>query len=196
MIALLCAGVTVYKGLREAEIRAGQYVCIVGAGGGLGHLGIQYAKAMGYRVIAVDFGEEKRRYCESLGAELSIDASKSNPHDAIKEHTNGGPHAVLVIASHPSAFQMAVDYVRRKGMIIALSMPGGPVELDMTSIVLRGVTIRGSSVGTRQDMEEALDFAARGLVKSHVTVDKIENVNEIMNQIASNAVVGRVVLKL
>lgn len=194
--ALLCAGMTVYKGLKEANIRAGQFVCIVGAGGGLGHLGIQYAKAMGYRVIAIDFGEEKRQYCESLGAELSLDASKGDPREEIKQFTNGGPHATLVIVSHPAAFQMAVDYSRRKGIIVALSMPAGLVELDMTSIVLRGLTIKGSAVGTRQDLQEALDFAARGLVKPHIQVEDIDNVNDVMSRIASNSVVGRVVLKL
>lgn len=76
--AILCAGVTSYKALKETEAQPGEFVTIVGAAGGLGHLAIQYAAAMGLRVIAMDVGEDKLKYCETLGAEFTVDASKDD----------------------------------------------------------------------------------------------------------------------
>lgn len=98
---LLCAGLTVYKALKEANLKAGNIVALPGAGGGLGSLAIQYARAMGYRVLAIDTGEEKAKLCESFGVEWFLDFNNSGDDmvATIKKLTDGGPHGVIVTAA-------------------------------------------------------------------------------------------------
>ena len=109
---ILCAGITVYKGLKESSLRPGQSVAIVGAGGGLGSLACQYAKAMGLRVIAIDSGNEKRTMClEQLGAERFVDFADDRVVDEVKAASADGlgPHAVLLLAVTEKPFQQATE---------------------------------------------------------------------------------------
>lgn len=110
---MLCAGITVYKGLKESGARPGQTVAIVGAGGGLGSLATQYAKAMGLRVIAIDTGEEKKKMCtEQLGAAAFVDfAESSNIVKDVQAATEDGlgPHAVILVAVNEKPFQQAAE---------------------------------------------------------------------------------------
>lgn len=166
--AILCAGVTSYKGLKETEARPGQFVSIVGAAGGLGHLAVQYAKAMGFRPIAVDVGAQKKKSCMDTGAEYFVDASQPNAVAEINEYTSGGSHGVLCLATNSKAFETSVNICRRKGCVVCVGLPPGGFPTPIFDVVLKRVTIRGSIVGTRQDMVEALDFAARGAVHWYV----------------------------
>ena len=113
MAPVLCAGITVYKGLKESGARPGQTVAIVGAGGGLGSLAQQYAKAMGLRVIAIDTGDEKKKMClEQLGAEAFVDfaTSKNVVKDVQAQTEDGlGPHAVILVAVNERPFQQAAE---------------------------------------------------------------------------------------
>mmetsp|Transcript_782 Transcript_782/g.1170 ORF Transcript_782/g.1170 Transcript_782/m.1170 type:complete len:157 (-) Transcript_782:2747-3217(-) len=156
---------------------------------------------MGLRVIAVDSTPEKLLFCESLGAELGIDAG--DPHvvhlahaEQVHEYTRGGAHAVLCVATHRAAFQSAVKMCRPRGTVVFVGMPAGDIVMPVVDIVLRCLTIRGSLVGTRQDLIEALDFAARGLVKCNLTLAKLEEVNDVMQKLKKNAIEGRVVLQM
>lgn len=110
---ILCAGITVYKGLKESSVRPGQTVAIVGAGGGLGSLAQQYAKAMGLHVIAIDSGEEKKKMClEQLGSQAFIDfaTSQNVVKDVQSATTDGmGPHAVILVAVSEKPFQQAAE---------------------------------------------------------------------------------------
>jgi alcohol dehydrogenase, propanol-preferring len=109
---ILCAGITVYKGLKESGARPGQTVAIVGAGGGLGSLAQQYAKAMGLRTIAIDAGSAKEKSCKELGSYAFIDFSKSkNVVEDVKAATEDGlgPHAVLLVAVSEKPFQQAAE---------------------------------------------------------------------------------------
>jgi alcohol dehydrogenase, propanol-preferring len=108
---ILCAGVTTYKGLKETEARPGEWVVISGVGG-LGHIAIQYAKAMGLHVAAVDLGEEKLELARKLGAEVTVDAGLEDPARKLQEKI-GGAHGVLVTAVSPIAFKQAT------GMFVA-----------------------------------------------------------------------------
>lgn len=113
MAPVLCAGITVYKGLKESGARPGQTVAIVGAGGGLGSLAQQYAVAMGLRVIAIDSGEEKKKMClEQLGASTFVDfaTSKNVVKDVQAATEDGlGPHAVILVAVNEKPFQQAAE---------------------------------------------------------------------------------------
>jgi alcohol dehydrogenase, propanol-preferring len=109
---VLCAGITVYKGLKESGTRPGQSVAIVGAGGGLGSLACQYAKAMGLRIIAIDTGDEKKQMTEKLGATAFVDFANSK--DVVKDvkaatEDGLGPHAVLLVAVSEKPFQQAAE---------------------------------------------------------------------------------------
>ena len=157
---ILCAGVTVYKGLKVTDTRPGQWVAISGIGG-LGHIAVQYARAMGLRVVAIDVDDAKLELATRLGAEVAINARTGDVVEEVQAAT-GGVHGVLVTAVHPQAFGQAIGLARRGGTIVFNGLPPGDFPAPIFDIVLKGLTIRGSIVGTRQDMAEALDFYARG----------------------------------
>ncbi|KAK9723349.1 alcohol dehydrogenase [Basidiobolus ranarum] len=195
---ILCAGVTVYKGLKETEVRAGQFVTIVGAGGGLGHLAVQYAKAMGMNVIAVDTGDDKKKLCtQDLGAEYFIDFMKDDVVAEVKRITNGGSHGVLLLSPAEKPFQQAVDYTRRWGTVACIALPAGATgSFPVFDLVLQRLTIRGSIVGNRQDLIEALDFAARGKVKCYYKTLQLEDLPQVYKDMHDGKIAGRIVLDL
>lgn len=190
---VLCAGVTVYKGLKVSDARPGQWVVISGVGG-LGHVAVQYAKAMGLRVAAVDIAEDKLQLARELGAEVVVNASNEDPVQAIQEQV-GGAHAVLVTAVHPSAFGQAIGMARRGGTIVFNGLPPGDFPAPIFDIVLKGLTIRGSIVGTRQDLAEAIDFYDRGLIHPKVSTRELGEINTVLDELAAGKVDGRVVLQ-
>ena len=190
---VLCAGVTVYKGLKMTEARPGQWVVISGIGG-LGHVAVQYAKAMGLRVAAVDIAEDKLALAREFGAEVTVNALNEDPVEAIQAQT-GGAHGVLVTAVHPSAFGQAIGMARRGGTIVFNGLPPGDFPAPIFDIVLKGLTIRGSIVGTRQDMVEALDFYARGLIHPKVSTRPLGDINDVLDELAAGRIDGRVVVQ-
>ncbi len=189
---ILCAGVTVYKGLKMTEARPGQWVVISGIGG-LGHIAVQYAKAMGLRVAAVDIDDDKLTLATRHGAELVVNARTQDPVEVIQAAT-GGAHGILVTAVHPDAFGQAIHMSRRGGTIVFNGLPPGDFPASIFEIVLKGLTVRGSIVGTRQDMVEALDFYARGQIHPTVATRKLEEINEILDEMQHGAIDGRVVI--
>ncbi|WP_167194620.1 alcohol dehydrogenase AdhP [Brevibacterium pigmentatum] len=190
---VLCAGVTVYKGLKRTEVKPGQWVVISGIGG-LGHIAVQYAVAMGMRVIAVDVADDKLALAKKHGAEITVNAFAEEPADIIQEKV-GGSHGVLVTAVHPKAFGQAIGMTRRGGTIVFNGLPPGDFPAPIFDIVLKGLTIRGSIVGTRQDMVEALEFYAAG--KIHPTFSKrpLEDINAIFDEMIHGKIDGRVVIE-
>ncbi|CAD6554376.1 Alcohol dehydrogenase [Paraburkholderia kirstenboschensis] len=191
---ILCAGVTVYKGIRVTDTRPGQWITISGIGG-LGHVAVQYAIAMGLRVAAVDIADDKLALARELGAELTFNALECDPAAAIQKEI-GGTHGVLVTAVSRSAFAQALGMVRRGGTVALNGLPPGDFPLPIFSTVLNGITVRGSIVGTRKDLQESLDFAAQGRVRARIHLDRLENINHVFAELKSGKVDGRIVLKL
>lgn len=191
---VLCAGVTVYKGLRMTDTRPGQWVVISGIGG-LGHMAVQYARAMGLNVAAVDIDDAKLAHANSLGATVTVNALKTDPASFLKREI-GGAHGALVTAVSPKAFDQAQGMLRRGGTLVLNGLPPGDFPLPIFDTVLNGITVRGSIVGTRQDLQEALDFAGEGKVKATVATDKLENINEIFQRMIDGKIEGRVVLDM
>src|SRR5450432_1867207 len=191
---LICAGITTYKGLKMTEARPGEWVVISGAGG-LGHVAIQYAKAMGLHVAAVDLGPEKMELARRLGAEITIDAKTQDPAKEIQKQI-GGAHGALVTAVSPIAFKQAVGMLRRGGTCVLNGLPPGEFPVSIFDVVLNGYTIRGSIVGTRLDLEESLAFAADGKVKATIEVLPLESINDVFSRLKKGQVNGRVVLGL
>lgn len=189
---VLCAGVTVYKGLKQSEVKPGQWVVISGIGG-LGHIAVQYAVAMGMRVVAVDVAEEKLALARSHGAEVTVNAFAEDPAEAVQAAT-GGAHGVLVTAVHPAAFGQAINMTRRGGTIVFNGLPPGDFPAPIFDIVLKGLTIRGSIVGTRQDMVEALEFYAAGKIKPTFHTRPLEDMNAVLDEMVHAKIDGRVVI--
>ncbi|GAA5931344.1 zinc-dependent alcohol dehydrogenase [Sporobolomyces koalae] len=197
---ILCAGVTVYRGILNASLRAGQQVVVVGAGGGLGHLAIQYASAMGLRPIAIDTGDDKRKLCASYGADKFIDFKDYKDTqefiNAIKEATDGGPHAAIVAAAGASAYEAALEYIRPTGTLVAIGLPPDTfIKANVFFTVFHSKRIVGSYVGNRQDAVEALDFAARGKVSPRIEVVPLSKLTEVYERMEKGQVAGRIVLK-
>ena len=190
---VLCAGVTVYKGLKMTEARPGQWVVISGIGG-LGHVAVQYARAMGLRVVAVDVADDKLALARKHGAELTVNAMNEDPVEVIQRET-GGAHGVLVTAVHPKAFGQAIGMARRGGTIVFNGLPPGDFPAPIFEIVLKGLTVRGSIVGTRQDMEEALEFYARGEIHPTVSTRNLDEINDVLDEMKHGKIDGRVVIR-
>lgn len=191
---ILCAGVTVYKALKRTEARAGQYMVISGIGG-LGHVAVQYAVAMGMRVIAVDISDDKLELAVKHGAEFTVNSSTEDPAARVQEITGGGAHGQVVTAVHPEAFGQAIGMARRNGTIVFVGLPPGDFPASIFDIVLRGITVRGSLVGTRLDMQEALDFYARGLVKPTVSECSLGEINDVFDRMRQGKIEGRISIK-
>lgn len=195
MAPILCAGVTTYKGLKETEAKPGEWVVISGIGG-LGHVAVQYAKAMGLHVAAVDVDDEKLALARSLGADVGINAKTQDLSAEIQNATHGGAHGVLVTAVSRSAFADALKMVRRRGTISLVGLPPGDFPTPIFDVVLKRVTIRGSIVGTRADLAEAIAFAAEGKVKATTHTAPLEDINPIFERLKKGEVEGRMVLTL
>jgi propanol-preferring alcohol dehydrogenase len=191
----LCAGVTSYKSIKETECKPGQFLTIIGAAGGLGHLAVQYGKTMGLRVIAVDVGEDRLEYCKTIGAEFSFDATHANLLENVELVTQGGSHGVVCFAPICSAIYNAFCMCRRYGTLVCVGLPSdNMLQVPIFDLVMKRITIRGSIVGTRQDMIEALDFAVRGLVKCDVRTLPFDQINNAMDCLRQGKVKGRLVL--
>lgn len=195
MAPILCAGVTVYKGLKETEVKPGQWVAISGVGG-LGHVAVQYAKAMGMHVAAIDIADDKLQLAKQLGAELVVNAKTQDPGTYLKKETQGGVHGVLVTAVSPIAFRQGLSALRRKGTLALNGLPPGGFELPIFETVLNRHTIRGSIVGTRKDLQEAIDFAVDGKVKATVHAARLEDINSVFDEMKKGEIEGRRVLEI
>ena len=191
---VLCAGVTVYKGLKMTEARPGDWVVISGVGG-LGHMAVQYAKAMGLNVAAVDIAEDKLKLARDLGATVTVNARETDPVAFLKKEI-GGAHGVLVTAVSPKAFEQALCMLRRGGTLVANGLPPGSFPLPIFDMVLSGITVRGSIVGTRLDLQESLDFAADGKVKATVEAAKLDDINSVFDRMRQGKIDGRIVLDI
>lgn len=191
---ILCAGVTTYKGLKETDAKPGDYVVISGIGG-LGHVAIQYAIAMGLKVVAVDVAPDKLALATRLGATLVIDAKLQNPVQVVQD-TIGGAHAALVTAVSPAAFAQAIGMLRRGGTCVFVGLPPGEFPAPIFDVVLKRLTLRGSIVGTRMDLQEALQFAADGKIEVEKAMQPLSSINAVFDSLRAGTISGRVVLDM
>ena len=190
---IICAGITTYKGIKETKASPGEWIAISGAGG-LGHLAVQYAKAMGLLVCAIDIDDAKLSHAKHLGADLVINATTGDPAATLKKETGGGAHGVLITAPSLSAFKQGVSMTRKRGTCVLVGLPPGEFPVPLFDVVANCITIRGSFVGTRQDMAEALAFAAEGRVKADIELQPLASINRILDRLEHGNVASRVVL--
>jgi propanol-preferring alcohol dehydrogenase len=190
---LICAGVTTYKGIKETGAKPGEWIAISGIGG-LGHLAVQYAKAMGLLVCAIDIDDRKLAHAKQLGADLVINAKVGDPTATLKKETGGGAHGILITAPSLIAFKQGVGMTRKHGTCVLVGLPPGEFPVPLFDVVANCITIRGSFVGTRQDMAEALDFAVGGRVKADIELQPLSAINQIFDRLEHGDVASRVVL--
>ncbi|RAL12887.1 uncharacterized protein BO97DRAFT_470025 [Aspergillus homomorphus CBS 101889] len=190
---LLCAGLTMYGALNKLDkyCDKGDWVVIMGAGGGLGHLGIQVGKEMGYRVIAVD-SESKRDICMRSGAEAFVDFPRQPLTDGI------GAHAVIVVVGLKKACEQSVNFLRPVGTLVCVGLPRPDYHLRVSPLMCvdRGYRIVGSAVGTGEEMQALLKLAADGKLSTHVRVSGFEQINEVAGLLERFEVEGRAVLRM
>ncbi len=206
---MLCGGVTVYSALKKCRAGAGEWVVISGAGGGLGHLAVQIAsRGMGFRIIGIDAGE-KEKLVKDCGAEVFLDVTQFEKGEKgteemakrIQDLSGGfGAAAVLVCTASNAAYAQALDFLRYNGTLVCVGMPEHDAQpianASPGSMVAKQLTIVGSAVGSRKEAIEALEMVARGVVKTHFRVEKMEALTKVFEEMAQGKVMGRVVLDL
>jgi propanol-preferring alcohol dehydrogenase len=190
---IICAGITTYKGIKETGAKPGEWIAISGIGG-LGHLAIQYAKVMGLHVCAIDVDDGKLAHATSLGAEFVVNAKNGDTVAVVKKGTGGGAHGVLITAPSLSAFKQGVGLTRKRGTCVLVGLPPGEFPTPLFDVVANCITIRGSFVGTRQDMAEALAFAAEGKVKAEIELQPLSSINQVLDRLEHGNVASRVVI--
>lgn len=188
-----CAGVTTYKAMKVAGAGPDKTVLISGVGG-LGHMALQYAKVMGARTIAVDVSDEKLALARRLGADEVINAAAIDVASAARRL--GGADLVIGTAVSAKAFAGAFNALKRRGKIVLVGLPPESLPVPIFDLVLKGISVIGSIVGTRKDLEETLDLAARRLVKCAYKTAKMEDINDIFADMKAGKINGRVVLKI
>ncbi|KAB8313438.1 alcohol dehydrogenase AdhP [Erwinia endophytica] len=191
--SVTCAGVTTYKAVKVSAIQPGKWIAIYGLGG-LGNLALQYAKnVFNAKVIAIDVNEAQLQFAAEMGADLVVNSMKEDAAKVIQEKT-GGAHAAVVTAVAKAAFNSAVDAMRAGGRIVAVGLPPESMSLNIPRLVLDGIQVVGSLVGTREDLAEAFQFAAEGKVVPKVTRRPLEDINAIFTEMQEGKIKGRMVI--
>lgn len=180
-------------------MRAGQFAAIIGAGGGVGHMGVQIAKAMGLRVIGIDAGAEKETLCLQLGCEAFVDFSKSDdPIKDVREIAEGkGAHGIFVTASAAAAYRMAPRMARIGGCVICVGMPASGTAFagdDPMYLILNNLRVVGSLTGSREDTAGALSMAARGLLVPIYERIDLQDLPEAIEKLRQGKIKGRCVV--
>ncbi|PKS05460.1 hypothetical protein jhhlp_008837 [Lomentospora prolificans] len=186
---VLCGGVTAYKALKMCGATPGEWVAIIGAGGGVGGLAVQYAKAMGYQVAAVDVGPARKNFCLQSGADQYLDALEGNMITAAKNLTpyKSGVKASIVTAGSGKAYQNGLDLLGAFGTLVCVGIPPPPETLVFhpLAVIDRGIRIIGTLVGTRTETLEALEFVRRGVVKPVVNMIRLEDLGQAANELTT-----------
>jgi propanol-preferring alcohol dehydrogenase len=151
---------------------------------------------MGLKVVGVDVGQDKLDLALELGADLAVNALEDGAAARIVEATGGGVHGVLVTAVSVPAFAQALAMVRRRGTVALVGLPPGAFPTPIFDVVLKRITVRGSIVGTRSDLAEAIAFAAEGKVKTTVATQPLEAINDVFDRMIAGTIEGRIVLTL
>ena len=189
---LLCAGVTVFNGLRHMNLNAGATVAVQGLGG-LGHLCVQYARKMGFRTVALSRGTSKKDFAMKLGATDFIDTEAGDVAEQLQKI--GGADCIAVTAPNPAVIKAVQGGLAPAGTML-LWTAIGPVEIDTVSLVLNAQSVRGWPSGHALDSEEAIEFAATQGIECMVETFPMEKANEAMEHMSSGKVRFRAVLTM
>lgn len=187
---LLCAGVTVFNGIRKMDIIQGDIVAVQGLGG-LGHLAIQYARKMGYRTVAISTSSDKKDFAFELGANDYIDTSKEDASEALQKL--GGAALVVVTAPNPKIMGPLVNGCAPMGKVLILA-PVGEIPVNTVPLIVKGISVHGWPAGHALDCEEAIDFAEHQGVKCLIQKFPFEKTEEAVKHMMSGKVRFRSVI--
>lgn len=193
--SVTCAGVTTYKAVKVSNIKPGQWIGVFGIGG-LGNLAVQYAKhVFGAKVIAFDISDDKLAFAKEVGADVVVNSMNEDPVEAAKKVTGGkGLDATVITAVAKTPFNQAIDVVKAGARVVAVGLPVDKMDLNIPRLVLDGIQVVGSLVGTRQDLQEAFQFAAEGKVVPKVALRPVEDINDILEEMEEGKITGRMVI--
>ena len=188
---LFCAGVTVYRALKQAQIRPSERLAVFGIGG-LGHVAVQIGVALGAEVTALDVSDEKLSLAKSLGALATLNASAP---DAVKTiRSRGGAQVAMVTSASRSAYELAFNCLRPTGTLLVVGLPAENVCFPPIMMAAKEARIRATTVGTRQDLREVLAMAAAGKVRCQVAARPLVEANEALEELRRGQVTGRIAL--
>jgi D-arabinose 1-dehydrogenase-like Zn-dependent alcohol dehydrogenase len=189
----MCAGVTVFNALRNSGARAGEVVAVHGIGG-LGHLGVQYARQMGFNTVAINRGNDKEELARKLGAHHYIDATKQ---DVIAELQKlGGASVILATAPNAQAISPLVDGLSSDGKLLVPAAPAEPLSINVLSLIMGRRSVAGWYSGTAKDSQDTMEFSALSHVHPMIEKFPLERVADAYEQMHSGKVRFRVVLML
>src|SRR5580693_7186237 len=190
---LLCAGLTTFSALRNAPARAGDLVAVFGVGG-LGHLGVQYARHMGFEVVAIDRGDDRAELAKTLGAHHYIDTTTTDVAKALQER--GGAQLVLATASGGKAVAAALGGLRRGGVVISLGATDEPIELSAFDLLFKQLGVDGALTGTSKAGDATLRFSAMSEVAAMIETMPLEKAAEAYAKMMSGKARFRMVLTM
>ncbi len=189
---LFCAGLTVYRALKNAGVGPGQRVAVFGVGG-LGHLAVQIARAWGAEVIALDLDDSKLALARELGAAQTLNAADAGGIKALRKQ--GGVHVAVVTSAAKAAYDTAFTCLRPGGTLSVVGLPAEPLTFPALSLVGIEARVVGSSVGTRDDMRAVLALAAEGKLRCITETQPLDQVNQVFERMRRGQITGRVVLR-
>ena len=189
----MCAGVTVFNALRNSGARAGEVVAVHGIGG-LGHLGVQYARRMGFETVAINRGKDKEELARQLGAHHYIDATAQDPVAELQKL--GGANVILATAPNAAAISALVDGLAPSGKLLVPAAPAEPLTINVFSLIMKRSSVAGWYSGTAMDSQDTMEFSALSGVHPMVEKYPLDRVAEAYEQMHSGKVRFRVVLTM
>ena len=190
---LMCAGITVYNAMRNSGARAGDLVAVQGIGG-LGHLGIQYARQMGFHTVAIGRGGDKQALAKKLGAHDYIDTGAGSPVEALKKL--GGAHVILATAPDSKSMSALFDGLGPNGTLMVIGASMEPLTINPLQLILGSKVIRGWASGTARDSQDTLEFSNLSGVRPMIERYPLQKVAEAYDQMISGRARFRVVLTM
>ncbi|WP_438489331.1 alcohol dehydrogenase [Streptomyces sp. S186] len=189
---MACAGVTTYNGLRRSSARPGDLVAVLGLGG-LGHLGVRFATAMGFETVAIARGADKADFAKQLGAHHYIDSTAGTPvADALQ--SLGGAQVVLATAANSAAITATVDGLAHRGELVVVGADAEPLGLHPTQLLMRGRVVRGHPSGTAQDIQDTMEFCVLQGIRPMIETMPLEHANEAYGKMLAGKARFRMVL--
>ncbi|MFS4097138.1 alcohol dehydrogenase [Streptomyces sp. AF1A] len=189
---MACAGVTTYNGLRRSSGRPGDLVAVLGLGG-LGHLGVQYAVAMGFETVAIARGAEKADFAKQLGAHHYVDSTSGTPvAEALQ--SLGGARVVLATAGNSEAITATVDGLAHRGELVVIGADSAPMGINPAQLLMAGRVVRGHPSGTAQDVEDTMAFSALQGIRPMTETVPLTSADEAYRKMLSGSARFRMVL--
>ncbi|MFF3908648.1 alcohol dehydrogenase [Streptomyces sp. NPDC001848] len=189
---MACAGVTTYNGLRRSSAQPGDLIAVLGIGG-LGHLGVQYAAAMGFETVAIARGAEKAGLAKQLGAHHYVD-STAGTSVAEALQSLGGAKVVLATAGNSEAITATVDGLSHRGELVVIGAAPEPLGVSPGQLIMRGRVVRGHPSGTARDVEDTMAFSALHGIRPMIETVTLDQAGEAYQKMLSGAARFRMVL--